>query len=53
MIVNKGKQQDNQVQDEEVLLYKPYDILSYKSKTSELIFIQDKVNNLNKYIKYI
>ena len=53
MIVDKEKQWNNQVQDEEVLLYKLYNILSYKSKTSKLIFIQDEVDNLNKYINYM
>jgi len=27
MIVDKGKQQENRIQDEEIFLYKPYDIL--------------------------
>ena len=29
--IDKGKQQENQVQDKEVLLYKPYKILSKSS----------------------
>ena len=53
--VDKGKQQENQVQDEEILLYKPYDIslkLS-KLKISNPIFVQNEVNNLEKYMKFI
>ena len=55
MIVNKEKQWENQVQDKEVLLYKPYDISSKSSKpnTLELMFIQDKIENLDKYMKYM
>ena len=45
IIVDKGKQWDNQVQDEEVLLYKLYNISSYKSKIFKLTFIQ--------YMKYV
>ena len=40
--VNKGKQQEDQVQNKEVFLYKPYDILSKfskKKKTPKPIFI--------------
>jgi len=52
MIVNKEKQKEDRVQDEKVFLYKPYGILSKssKSKMSEPTFIQDEVNNLEKYI---
>ena len=55
MTVDKGKQQKDQVQDKEVLLYKPSNILSKSSKatTTELMFIQDEIENLDKYIKYI
>ena len=34
--VNKGKQQEDQVQNKEVFLYKPYDILSKFSKKKKL-----------------
>ena len=55
MIVNKGEQWKDQIQNEEVLLYKPYNILSKssKAKTPEPTFIQDKIENLDKYIKYM
>ena len=42
-----------QVQEEEVLLYKPYDVDLLRLKTSEPTFIQDKINNLGKYIKFM
>ena len=43
------------MQDKEVFLYKPYNILSKSSKpkTLEPTFIQDKVNNLDKYMKFL
>ena len=52
IIVNKRKQKEDRVQDEEVFLYKPYNISSKSSrpKTPEPKFIQDKVNNLEKSI---
>ena len=53
MIVDKKKQKEDKVQDKEVLLYKHYDILSKSSKLkiSEPIFVQDKINNLEKAMK--
>ena len=48
-IINKGKQRV----EEEVFLYKPYNVSKSRPKTSELQFIQDEINNLEKYIKYI
>ena len=47
---SKGKQQ---IQDEEVLLYKPYQVDLPRPKTSEPIFIQDEIDNLEKYMKYM
>ena len=41
------------IQDEEVLLYKPYKVDSLKPKTSEPRVIQDKIDNLDKYMKYM
>jgi len=41
------------VQDEEVLLYRPYKVNLSKPKTPEPKFIQDKINNLNKYMKFM
>ena len=55
MIIDKRKKKEDRVQDKEVFLYKPYDISlkSSWSKTLKLIFIQDKVNNLEKYMQFI
>jgi len=54
MIIDKGKQKEDIVQDEEVLLYKPYDIST--SSSSEMSFldiqmIQNKISNLEKALK--
>lgn len=55
MIVDKGKQKEDRVQDKEIFLYKPYDILLElsKPKMPKLIFFQDEVNNLEKYMKLL
>jgi len=55
MIIDKKKKKEDRVQDKEVFLYKQYDISSKSSwsKTLKLIFIQDKVNNLEKYMQFI
>jgi len=47
---SKGKQW---VQDKEVLLYKPYKVDSLKPKTLEPKFIQDSIDNLDKYMKFM
>ena len=52
MIIDKGKQKEDIIQDEEVLLYKLYDISSLSSiKTpfSNTQMMQDKINNLERY----
>ena len=46
----KGKQQ---VQNKKVLLYKPYQVNSLRYKMPELIFIQEEIDNLEKYMKYM
>ena len=45
VVNNKGKQL---VQDKEVFLYKPYNISPFRPKTSEPMFIQNKIDNLDK-----
>jgi len=50
MVDNKEKQG---IQEEEVFLYKPYDVDSPKPKTPKPTFIQDKIGNLEKYMKYM
>jgi len=53
MDINKGKQKEDVIQDEKVLLYKPYNISSKESrpKIPEPIFIQEEINNLKKALK--
>jgi len=46
----KGKQQ---IQDKEVLLYKPYKVDLSKPKTPEPTFVQNKITNLEKYMKFM
>ena len=41
------------VGDEEVILIKPYKVSTTTSKTTELSFIQDKVKNLEQYMKFV
>ena len=41
------------VEDEEVILIKPYEILTTISKTTESGFIQDKIKNLERHMKFI
>ena len=55
MIIDKGKQKKDTVQDE-VLLYKSYNILtSSSSETSspDTQILQDKINNLEKVLKML
>ena len=55
MVVDKGKQKEDWIQEEEVFLYKLYNISlkSSKPKTLKPTFIQDKINNLEKHIKFL
>ena len=41
------------VEDEEVILIKPYKVLTTTSKTTESSFIQDEVKNLEQYMKFV
>jgi len=55
MNIDKGKQKEGITQDKEVFLYKLYNISleSSKQKTSELIFIQEEVDNLEKALQIL
>jgi len=56
MTIDKGKQKEGTIQDERVLLYKPYNIsLSNSSEKSSLDtqMIQNKINNLEKTLKIL
>ena len=51
--IQESSKEKQQIQDEKVLLYKPYKVNSPKPKTPEPIFIQDELDNLDKYMKYM
>ena len=55
IIVDKEKQKEGVVQNEEIFLYKLYTILleTSKSKTPKLVFIQDEINNLEKILNIL
>ena len=48
--ISKGKQK---IEEEKVFLYKLYNVDEPKPKTSKPQLIQDEVNNLEKYMKYM
>jgi len=48
IVINK-----KQAQEKEIFLYKLYNIALSRPKTPEPIFIQDEINNLEKYMKYM
>ena len=54
MYINKEqtKKDKRRVEDEEVILIKPYEI-SESTSTKSLSFIDEEVDNLLKYIKFI
>ena len=48
------KRKQETIQDEEVVLFKPYETTkSTTSKTMETSFIQEKIKNLEQHIKFI
>jgi len=51
--IQEPSKEKQQIQDEKVLLYKPYKVNSPKPKTPKPIFIQDELDNLDKYMKYM
>jgi len=51
IIEEQDVKEKQQIQDEKVLLYKPYKVDLPKFKTPKLTFIQDEIENLEKYIK--
>ena len=50
---DKEDKKKERVEDKEVILIKPYEIDKSTSATTKSSFINDKVNNLIKYIKFI
>jgi len=56
MIINKGKQKKDTVQDKEVLLYKLYNILIFslnKISFLEIQILYSEINNLEKALKML
>jgi len=53
MVVKMPQNINKKNKEEEVFLYKPYNVDKPRLKTSKPHFIQDKINNLDKYMKYM
>ena len=49
----KKESKEERVEDEEVILIKPYEVFEFTSLTMKLSFIDNKVDNLMKYMKFI
>ena len=49
------RKEDGRIEDKEIILVKPYEVLQSKSSTSSSIisFIMDEVKNLLKYMKFV
>jgi len=50
---NKVKLRKRRVEEEEVILIRPYEIPELTSTTTKSSFINDEVNNLMKYMKFV
>jgi len=50
---NKVESRKKRVEEEKVILIRPYEIPELISSTTKSSFINDKVDNLIKYIKFI
>jgi len=49
----KKKSNKERIEDEEVIIIKPYKVFKSTSSTAKSSFIDDEVNNLIKYMKFI
>ena len=49
----KKKSNKKRIEDEEVIIIKPYKVSKSISSTTKSSFIDDEVNNLIKYMKFI
>jgi len=47
------KKEKGKVEDEEVILIKPYEVSTMTSSSSQTSFITDEVENLLKYMKFV
>ena len=52
-VEEKIKKEEGRVEEEEVILIKPYKISKTTFSSSQSSFINDEVNNLCKYIKFV
>ncbi len=52
-VEQKRESNEGREEEEEVILIKPYKVSKSTSSTMKLSFINDKVNNLIKYMKFI
>ena len=52
-IEEKNRGEKGAIEDEEVILVKPYEISTTTSSSSSTSFIMDKVENLLKHIKFV
>ena len=50
---NKVESRKERVEEEEVILIRPYKILELTSSTTRSSFINDEVDNLMKYMKFV
>jgi len=49
----KIKKEKGRVEEEEVILIKPYEVSEMTSSLSQSSFINDEIDNLCKYIKFV
>ena len=49
----EARKKEEQVEDEEVILIKPYEVSIMTSSSSQTSFITDEVENLLKYMKFV
>jgi len=47
------KKEEGRIEDEEVILVKPYEVSKSTSSSSQASFITDEVENLFKYMKFV
>ena len=49
----KKEEDKRRIKDKEVILVKPYEVATSTTTSSEISFIQDEVNNLEQYMKFV
>ena len=53
LYINEEKQAQRTIENEEVILVRPYQVESTTTSSSSTSFISDKINNLEKYMKFV